>query len=56
MSNDNPLEILYKNLDVDGQIILFEGKPFTGVAVDYYKNGNKKLAKHFKNGKKYVPN
>ena len=38
------------DLEWDGEITLLKGKPFTGVCVDYYKNGQKASEVHYKDG------
>jgi antitoxin component YwqK of YwqJK toxin-antitoxin module len=42
--------VSFLDLDFDGELFLFEGKPFSGVCVEYYKNGKKKEETHYKNG------
>ena len=45
-------KVVSKNqLEQDGEVTLFEGKPFSGVRIDYYENGKKSGEGHFKNGK-----
>jgi antitoxin component YwqK of YwqJK toxin-antitoxin module len=39
------------DLEQDGEIILFEGEPFTGIGVDHHKNGQKKTERNYKDGK-----
>mgnify|MGYP000034615697 CR=1 FL=1 len=39
------------DLEWDGEITLLKGKPFTGVCVDYYKNGQKVSEVHYKDGR-----
>ena len=39
------------DLEWDGEITLLKGKPFTGVCVDYYKNGQKASEVHYKDGR-----
>ena len=38
-------------LKQDDDITLFYGKPFSGVCINYWENGEKEYVKHYKNGK-----
>ena len=48
--NEKEKVVSENELERDGEIILFEGKPFSGVRIDYYENGQKESEKHYKNG------
>jgi len=37
--NEEEKVVSEKYLEQDGELILYEGNPFTGVGVDYHKNG-----------------
>jgi antitoxin component YwqK of YwqJK toxin-antitoxin module len=39
------------DLKQDGEITLFEGKPFTGICVGYYEKNIIKYKAHYKDGK-----
>ena len=39
-----------KDLDWNEEIVLFEGKPFSGVRIDYHENGSKKSEGHIRDG------
>ena len=41
--NEEEKEVSIKDLKQEGEIALFEGKPYNGVCVDYYANGNKQM-------------
>lgn len=44
--------VLQEDLKQSGEDFLFEGKPFSGISADFYKNGKKKYERHYKHGKK----
>ena len=48
--NEEEKIVSEKDLEQDGELILYEGNPFTGVGVDYHKNGQKKSEQNFKDG------
>ena len=48
--NEEEKVVSEKELKQEGEITLLEGKPFNGVCIDFYKNGQKSFEGHFKNG------
>ena len=40
-----------EDLDTNMGITLFEGKPFSGICVDYHSNGKRRTESHYKNGR-----
>ena len=49
--NEEEKVVSENDLEWDGEITLLKGKPFTGVCVDYYKNGQKASEVHYKDGR-----
>ena len=51
--NDEEKIVSEKDLEKDGELYLYKSRTYTGICIDYFRNGQKMSERNYKDGKKH---